>query len=106
VDNSLILWKHKTKPHFIIQICPAFEKWIFNVCELGNINFSDFELSKELEDLKKYTKKRLSLYDNNLKRLFTVISKLSTEEVRKLKGWVKILKEKNYQVEINDLKNV
>ena len=37
IENSLLLWKHKSKLQFIIQICPALEKWILNICESENI---------------------------------------------------------------------
>lgn len=80
--------------------------WILNVCGVCDIAVRDFELGNELEEIKKYTKKQISLSDNKLKRLFKEIDKMNIEDVRKLKGWIALLKEKNYQVEINELKNV
>lgn len=105
VEGSLVLWKHPEKDHFIIQICPALEKWILNVCERGNISMDKF--GNNLEEFKKYTKVKASIIDKDLKHLFKTISqKEDLIDVRKLKGWIRLLKENNYQVDINGLKNV
>lgn len=59
------------------------------------------------KSIAKYTKSRTSSTDKSLKDLFKEISlKDAIIDVRKLKGWVKLLKEKNYQADINELKNV
>lgn len=108
VDDFLILWKHsnKLKHHYFIQICPALEKWILKVCEIEGLNIEGFGLSNDLELLKQYTKSRRRLKDDKLKRLFkTINSKSTLEAVTKLKKWIRILKEKNYKVEINELVN-
>jgi hypothetical protein len=106
IVGSLILWKHKAKSHFIIQICPALEKWVINICDSENINLVEFGLSSDLEDLKKYTKSQSDLRDKKLKHLFKVISnKYNSKEVCKLRGWISILKEKTYKVELNELRN-
>ena len=105
VEGSLILWKHAEKDHFIVQICPALEKWVLNICGAANIELTG--LGNSLEQFKKYTKAKTSLHDVFLKNLFSEISQMDDlVEVRKLKGWITQLKEKNYQVDINELKNV
>lgn len=108
VEGSLILWKHrdKSKSHFIIQICPALEKWILEVCRQGSIDLNKFGLTESLDDLKKYTKSQSSLQIEKLKKLFREIAtKENIREVSKLKSWIQILKEKHYRVDINELKN-
>jgi hypothetical protein len=108
VDSSLILWRHrdKLKHHFIIQICPALEKWILDVCEEENISLADFGLSSEIEKLTEYTKAISSMKDKKLNDLFRIIStKRENVRVRKLKNWITLLKERNYHVDINALKN-
>lgn len=105
VLDSLILWKHPTKDHYIIQVCPALEGWLWNVCKKGEIK--SFEFAQSIEKLKVLTKTKTSIKDSRLKNLFKEISQREDLiEVRKLKGWIKLLKEKNYQVDINELKNV
>jgi hypothetical protein len=106
VEGSLILWKHKNKSHFIIQICPALEKWILNICESEGINLNELGLSSELETLKYYTKSLSGIKDEKLLKLFKRINSLvNNSSVKKLKNWIELLKEKNYQVDINDLIN-
>ncbi|HEX9514155.1 MAG TPA: hypothetical protein VF939_26870 [Puia sp.] len=109
VDGSLILWRHRSedKHHFMIQICPALERWILNICEAESIKLSDFGFKNgDLEDLKKYTKSRSSMQEENLITLFKAINKKSENiSVRKLKSWITLLKEKNYRVDIKELTN-
>jgi polyhydroxyalkanoate synthesis regulator phasin len=102
------LWRHKDKDkhHFIIQICPALEKWILEVCKKGSIDISKFGLTEFLDSLKNYTKTQSNLQDEKLKKLFKEIAnKKDIKEVNKLRSWITILKGKNYRVDINDLKN-
>jgi hypothetical protein len=108
VERSLILWRHqnKGKHHYIIQICPALEQWILDVCKEERINAGDFGIESDLSALKRYTKSNNSGNDKYLMALFKEISsKNKNRNVEKLKSWITLLKEKHYQVEINQLKN-
>jgi hypothetical protein len=108
VAGSLILWRHKNnaKHHYIIQICPVLEKWILNLCAAEGIQIEQFGLSNSLEGLKEHTKSRASLFDEKLISLFREIdSKNNNSSIRKLKNWVRTLKDQNYNVDINQLKN-
>lgn len=108
VTGSLILWKHKKdeKHHYIIQICPALEKWILEICEAEAIDIAEFGLSSDLKELTQKTKSRSSMENQQLKDLFRNISlKDGNLSVQKLKGWVKYLKEKNYKADIKALQN-
>jgi len=108
VEGDLILWRHKDLNihHWIIQICPALEKWILKVCETEHIDMSNFGVNA-FEGLKHYTKSLERLNNSILSALFSEINKKDNNiNVRKLKNWIKILKEKNYLADINELKNV
>jgi hypothetical protein len=108
VEGALILWRHNNKQrhHYLIQICPALERWILNVCGSENINVVDFGLENDLDAIKRQTKSASSLHNPKLKSLFEEINrKNENESVRKLKGWITLLKDKHYQVDINELKN-
>lgn len=107
VENSLILWKNKSeeKHHYFIQIEPALEKWIINICDSGKITQEGIPL--ELEELRKYTKKQSSIKNESLKLLFGKMkSETENLSVRKLSAWIKLLIEKNYSVGIKELANV
>lgn len=106
VEGSLILWRHKSieKHHFIIQIQPALEKWITNICEAERIELKGLPVT--FDRLKKYTKKQSDFENNSLKDLFAKMNERNENiSIRKLKTWIKLLKEKNYSVDINELIN-
>ena len=108
VESSLILWRHrnKAKHHYIIQMCPALEQWILDMCREEDIILGDFGIDPNLEALRKYTKSDASTSDKKLIALFKEIcSKTDNVWVRKLKSWVTLLKEKNYQVDIKELQH-
>ena len=105
IENSLLLWKHKSKFQFIIQIYPALERWILNVCKSEEIQVK--EHLNSLDKLKKVTKSISSEENADLKELFSLIrQKQNNISIRKLTTWISILKEQNYNVDINELKNV
>jgi hypothetical protein len=107
VAGDLILWRHKDMKvhHWIIQICPALERLLLKICKAENIDVSGFG-EDALEGIKFYTKSTSRMDNPKLQSLFNTINRKNDNvNVRKLKGWIKILKEKNYQAEINELKN-
>jgi DNA-directed RNA polymerase subunit F len=107
IAGDLILWRHKNEQvhHWIIQICPALEKWLLKICKAEEVDLSDFE-ENSLEGLKHYTKSTVRLNDPKLIKLFKTINQTNNILVRKLKGWISLLKEKNYKVDKNELVNV
>lgn len=107
VEGDLILWRHSDENihHWIIQICPALERLLLKICETEQIDVTGFG-ENTFDGIKYYTKSTSRLYNPKLQALFTEINKKNENEiVRKLKGWTKLLKEKNYKVVINELVN-
>lgn len=107
VEDSLILWRHKSQEihHFIIQLQPALEKWILNICKSETIVMEG--LPTDIMELRKYTKKQSSLNNKTLKKLFVEMSEKNNNiSIRKLKGWIALLRAKNYDIDINGLINV
>ena len=107
VTGDLILWRHTDKQihHWIIQVCPALEKLLLKICEAEHIDTSDFG-ENALDGIKYYTKSTSRLNNPKLQTLFNEINRKNENViVRKLKGWISKLKEKNYQADINALKN-
>lgn len=108
LEDDLLLWRHKdlNLHHWIIQICPALEKWMMKVCEMENINISVFG-PNPLDGIKRVTKSTERLDSPMLRGLLSEIGKKDNNAaVRKLKNWIRVLKEKNYQVDKNELINV
>jgi hypothetical protein len=107
IKGTLILWRHKLPAthHYIIQLCPALEGWVLGICTEERIDLNG--LPADILGLRKYTKVQSSLSDPRLISVFGNISnKDGNDSVRKLKGWINILKAKNYQADINELINV
>jgi len=107
IKEDLILWRHTNKQthHYIIQICPALEKWIMKICKAEEIDLNAFGLN-ELDGIRRETKSISSINNAKLKLLFAEINKkVNNTSIKKLRNWIKALKEKNYQFDINDLKN-
>ncbi len=94
----MVLWKHTVKHHYIIQICPALERWILCICENEQINIQEFGLQNDLEALKNITKRMTSLQNEELKKLFRKVNSVNNRHVEKLKGWIGLLIEKNYEL--------
>ena len=55
-SGSLLLHKHKTKPHYIIQINPAVEAFIIQSAISVGILITDFDLPADRNLFKKYPK--------------------------------------------------
>jgi hypothetical protein len=108
VEGSLILWRHtdKARHHYFIQICPALEAWILNICKSEEIDLANFGLNNDLAAIAYYTKSQVRVEDKRIKNLFEEINRKDQNlSVRKLKYWITLLKEKNYHVDIKALQN-
>lgn len=110
IATYAILFKHKTRHHYIIQLCPVSETWICNVCKEVKIDLtgSDYKLPNNPIELGYKTKKVSSKYDPTFRLLFKTIVKKSEESnfepVVKLKGWLRLLVDDNYKVDLSELK--
>ncbi len=77
-----------------------------NLCNAESIDITRFGLQNDLDNLKRYTKSITSIKDQKLKALFTEIAdRKENVSVKRLRGWIKVLIEKNYQTDINELRN-
>lgn len=68
--EHLIVSKHQTRLHYLIQIKPAIEMFILDAAEELNVNLSDYGLPKELNELRKITKTTTAKEDATFARLF------------------------------------
>ncbi len=94
-QGSLILHKHTTRPHYIIQINPAIERFIIsNVIGIG-LSLEDFDLPTDLALLKRETKTVNSKNDIRFKNLFRSLRQKGACDILRLGHWIRYLKEKN-----------
>ncbi|MDX9880560.1 MAG: hypothetical protein RBS73_00750 [Prolixibacteraceae bacterium] len=47
-DDSLLLYKHKIKHHYIIQISPAMEQFILSIANAIGLSRQDYQLPSDL----------------------------------------------------------
>ena len=106
IEDALKLYKHKMQHQYFIEISPAIEVWILKVCKDSEIDITQFGLPDNLLALKKITKPQTSSKDKRFIDLFLKFRKSNNKSVFKLIMWIQILIEKNYNADINELKNV
>lgn len=101
--GSLLLHKHKTKHHYIIQINPVVETFIFNNAEVVGISISDFNLPEDKDLFKKESKKEQCKKDQRFKGLFKAIKNAGSVDFLRLSQWVEYLRDTTYNAEISEL---
>jgi hypothetical protein len=101
--ESISLYKHPQKAHYIIQISPAIEKFILKAAEEKNINLSDFNLPDTLKELTKITKNEASKKSPTFQQLFQVLS--DTSEFIILSDIIKYISTNTYNCDIERLKD-
>jgi len=104
--QSLFLHKHSNKPHYIIQISPALERFLITGAESVNISLTDFDLPIEFDRLKKISKSVNSKEDYRFKKLIKTILRAEAPEFVKLSKWITYLKENNYKARLDELRNL
>jgi hypothetical protein len=104
--EGLILHKHKTRPHYIIQIVPGMERFIFKCLEDTGLSPADFELPEDLELFRKESKTTNSKDEDRFRRLFKALRNAGAGDILRLSAIIKYLKEYNYKATDNDLKNM
>lgn len=103
IKNNLVLHKHRTLHHYIIQICPAMEQFMLDNAQSVGLEITDYDLPKDLNLLKKEAKSTTSKNDNRFKKLFKGLLASEAQDLLRLKAWITYLKETSYQADINHI---
>ncbi len=104
--NKIILWKHKDRLQFVIQLNPPLEDWIVTILEENGLRIEDFGYLKDFKKLKKQLKEDINNEnDDKLRKLVSAVIKTECQAIRKIKSILFYLKDKNYQTDINELIN-
>ena len=101
--GALLLHKHKTRHHYIIQISPAVETFVIENANSVGITVTDFDLPAEIYLFQKESKQEQSKKNSRFKNLFKAIKKAEAVDFLKLAKWVEYLREKNYKADTADL---
>jgi len=105
--DSLYLYKHRTKHHYIIQIAPAIEKFFLKAAEEKSIDITTFGLPYELKELTKITKQISDKDEADFKMFRQLFKELSdASEFVKLAKLILYLGDNVYEVDIEELKRI
>lgn len=102
--GNLSLYKHGDKPHYIIQINPAIERFLMSGADSVGISLTDHDLPADLGRLKKISKSVNSKQDPRFKQLIRSVSKAGAPEFLKLSQWIKYIRDTNYDLTLDELK--
>lgn len=105
--DSLFVYKHKTKHHYIIQITPAIEKFFLKAAEEKNMDITSYELPVDLKDLTKITKQISGKNEEIFKTFRRLFKELSdSPEFVKLSNLIQYLGNNTYNIAINEVKKI
>ncbi|MCT1523672.1 MULTISPECIES: hypothetical protein [Bacteroidota] len=104
--GNLILHKHKSRHHYIIQINPAIEQFILTVVNEVGVHLNEYDLPDSIDALKKVSKSVNSKNDQRFKRLFKDIKKIGGNELNILSSWVEHLKSNTYRSDLEVIKSI
>lgn len=105
-SDGLVLHKHKAKPHYIIQIVPGMERFIFKCLAECGITPEDFELPGDLELFRKESKTTNSKDDDRFRRLFKALRNAQAVDIIRLLNLITYLKYKNYTASTIELQAI
>lgn len=105
-EKSLFLYKHPNRPHYIIQIYPAIERFILDSSAEVDIDLPEYGLQNDLEGLKQKTKKQTSKKDPQLIQLFRELKNRNAPQVVTLSKWINYLKQNNFHSQIEEIEEL
>lgn len=105
-SDGLILHKHKLKAHYIIQIVPGMDRFIFNCLAECDITPEDFQLPDDLELFRKESKTTNSKDDDRFRRLFKALRNAKAVDIIRLLNLITYLKTKNYTAVSQELQAI
>jgi len=100
-SDGLVVLKHKTRPHFLIEINPAIETFILNAVNELNVSLSDYNIPSDINALKRLTKSVNVKESEVFARLFKDLR--NATNFVKLRKIIKYLCEKQYGASAEDL---
>lgn len=101
--GSLVLHKHRERPHYIIQISPAIEQFILKATSETGISPDQYGLPNQLAAFKKESKTEQSKKDPRFRNLFKALITAEVTDFAVLAKWVEHLKNNPYSVDLDHL---
>lgn len=105
--DSIYLYKHSVKHHYIIQIYPAMERFFLKAAEEKDINISDYGLPSEFKSLIRITKSISEYNEENFKKLRRLFRDLTdAPELIKLANLILYMGNQTYNIDPEELKRI
>lgn len=105
-SGSLLLHKHKTRHHYLIQISPAIERMILSNAAAAGIRVEDYGLSSDIDAFQDEAKTKTSKKDDRFKRLFKALKAAGAPDFEKLAAWILYLRDHSYKADLAELKGL
>jgi hypothetical protein len=106
-NDSLFVYKHNSKSHYIIQITPAIERFFIKAASELDVDLALYGFSSDMKELTRITKQ---VSDKNeavfktFKKLFRDLS--NAPEMVRLANLIQYLGENRYEVEMGELERI
>ena len=104
VQENQVLWKHKTKNHYFIQLAPAAEEWILNAAKETGLDLNKIGLPNDLRGIMQFTKHESANENILLINLCNELKKANGKTMGTLTLWLNYLFENNRNADINIMK--
>lgn len=98
------LLKHTTRPHYIIRIVPAIERFLLDIASSDTLD--KFGLPSQLKELTGFTKSLPPEIAKKIERLTKVLCSNANSEMSTLKRILEYLDQHKYQVSLKTLQTI
>lgn len=92
VTHNLLYKEHPDRPHILIIVCPAMEKWLLEIAKMNDVKPETHNLSADFKKLKKITGSEKIGKDKDFESFLTELLEKSPE-LQTLKTWLQELKQ-------------
>ena len=106
LDGSLVLWKHKTKQHYFIQLVPAVEQWALNAAKEGGVSLKDFGAPNDVAGLKKIIKHETANESVLLKNVCKQLIACRSKPIKTWTAWLQYLYTHNRNADVEAIKQI
>lgn len=103
-DQVLDVYKHRSRPHYIILIAPAVEDFILKAAAELHLSLKEYGIPETLDEMKKETKQTDAKSCLKYKTLFKALRKAT--ECQKLSAVISYLKKEKYSAKEDRIKSL
>lgn len=105
--DSIYLYKHSVKYHYIIQIYPAMERFFLKAAEEKDIDISDYGLPSDFKSLMRITKSISGHDEENFKKFRRLFRDLAdASELIKLANLITYMGNETYNIDPEELNRI